>query len=59
MPPDWVEGMYRAVLSARERKIRQLLEQIPQENSPLTQTLTDMVERLDYESIVNLIEPLI
>jgi hypothetical protein len=54
MPVDWVNDMRSAALSAREKKILQLIEQIPEEHVPLARALTQMVNNLQFEQIVSL-----
>ncbi|ACK70287.1 GAF sensor hybrid histidine kinase [Gloeothece citriformis PCC 7424] len=55
MPQEWITGLKNAVLSAREKRIRQLIEQIPQQDSPLVKTLTQFLNNLAYEKILELI----
>lgn len=56
MPVDWVSDMCRAALSAREKQILQLIEQIPEEHVPLARALTQMVNNLQFDQIVSLTE---
>ncbi|MGF1486929.1 MAG: ATP-binding protein [Prochloraceae cyanobacterium] len=59
MPKQWRENIYKAAVGVRETRIRESIAAIPEDFSPLTKTLTEMVDLLDFDSIVNLVEPLI
>ena len=59
MPREWLENIYKAAIGVRETRIRQSIASIPANLNPLAKTLTEMVDLLDFDSIVNLVEPLI
>ena len=54
MPAEWIKRLHVAGLSARAKQIRELIEEIPKENVALIQSLTYMVNQLDFEQIVDL-----
>ena len=59
MPREWLENIYKAAIGVRETRIRRSIASIPANLNPLAKTLTEMVDLLDFDSIVNLVEPLI
>ncbi|MEQ8957170.1 MAG: response regulator, partial [Coleofasciculus sp. C2-GNP5-27] len=59
MPTEWLAQLHKAALSAREKVIIQLIAQIPEEQLSLAQTLTQWVNALSFDRIVDLTQPLI
>lgn len=57
MPPQWLEQMHYATLSARKKAIMELIDQIPAENTHLIGYLTTLVDKLQFEKIINLVKP--
>jgi PAS domain S-box-containing protein len=57
MPPDWIEQLHLAALSAREKQIKLLIEQIPNSRSEVISGLRELVDRLYFDRIVELTEP--
>lgn len=57
MPAPWREEIYFAALSARTKKIVELIKQIPSENNYLTTNLTNLVNQLQFEKIMFLARP--
>ncbi|WP_041934022.1 GAF domain-containing protein [Gloeothece verrucosa] len=55
MPAEWRKTLQSAVLSAREKRIDQLITQIPQQDSLLVKTLTSMLNKLAFDEILELI----
>jgi hypothetical protein len=51
MSEDWLGEMQRAALTARESKIRDLIEQINPEYSELADYLTKLLNNLEFEQI--------
>ena len=58
MPPDWIEQLHLAALSAREKQIKLLIEEIPNSRSEVISGLQELVDRLYFDRIVDLTEPL-
>ncbi|MGK7942489.1 MAG: ATP-binding protein [Crocosphaera sp.] len=58
MPQTWVKQLEHAALSANEKNLIRLIEQIPQTYSCLKDSLRQMVLDLAYEKITNLTEGL-
>ncbi len=56
MPKIWIDQLYNYALSAREKQLSQLIKQIPPEYHLLTQYLTEMINNLAFEQIVNLVK---
>nr|MDJ0725581.1 hypothetical protein [Prochloraceae cyanobacterium] len=59
MPREWLENIYKAAIGAREARIKEAIAIIPADLKPLSDNLTEMVDRLDFDAIVTLVEPLI
>jgi GAF domain-containing protein/CheY-like chemotaxis protein len=59
MPIEWLAQLHKAALSAREKVIIQLIAQIPEEQLSLAQTLTQWVNTLCFDRIVDLTQPLL
>jgi two-component system, chemotaxis family, sensor kinase Cph1 len=55
MPSKWIEDLYNYALGAREKQLFNLIKQIPQEHYILTQCLTEMINNLAFEKIIELI----
>lgn len=56
MSAEWINQLHQAALSAREKKITQLIKEIPVDNYVLSQSLRQMLKNLAFEQIVNLTE---
>lgn len=54
MPSEWLEKLHQLASTARESKILDLIEKIPPEYSDLTQYLTEMVKKLEFDKITDL-----
>ncbi|MGA9382514.1 MAG: ATP-binding protein [Phormidium sp.] len=59
MSQSWITQLYEAALEANTNQVLQLVQQIPQTEINLIQSLTKLTRQFDFEPIVNLIEPLI
>lgn len=59
MPTEWLAQLHKAALSAREKVMIQLIAQIPEEQLSLAQTLTQWVNTLSFDRIVDLTQPLL
>ncbi|MBE9227794.1 response regulator [Phormidium sp. LEGE 05292] len=59
MSLEWITQIYEAALEADTNQVLQLLQQIPQTETNLIQSLTKLTRQFDFEPIVNLVEPLI
>jgi GAF domain-containing protein/DNA-binding response OmpR family regulator len=57
MPDQWIADLYDAALSAREKRLKELISQIPDENSSLAKSLEQMVDRLCFDRIIELTQP--
>jgi two-component system, chemotaxis family, sensor kinase Cph1 len=54
MPKSWVNQLHQGALGARETRISHLIEQIPQEQTYLSEFLRYTLQNLSFEQIVNL-----
>jgi predicted ATPase/signal transduction histidine kinase/CheY-like chemotaxis protein len=54
MPGEWVAKMHAAALSAREKEIWKLIEQIPPENAALAEALAKKVNDFRLDQIIDL-----
>lgn len=59
MPTEWLAQLHKAALSAREKVMIQLIAQIPEEQMSLAQTLSQWVNTLSFDRIVDLTHALI
>ena len=53
MSPEWMIQLHEAAIRASDQQIFQLIEQIPQDNQQLAQTLTDLVNKFRYDLIIS------
>ncbi|WP_181280680.1 ATP-binding protein [Aphanothece hegewaldii] len=56
MPSEWLEQLYHVASQADENKILMLLQQIPPSEVTLYQTLTTLVENLQFEQIMEKVQ---
>ncbi|EHJ10255.1 Phytochrome, two-component sensor histidine kinase [Crocosphaera watsonii WH 0003] len=56
MPKAWVEELRKTALSAREKNLIHLIQEIPEQYFFLADSLNQMLEELAFEKIVNLTE---
>lgn len=56
MSKTWVNELYQAALSAREKRVKALIQQIPLEQSSLAKFLNQLLNNLAFEQIINLTE---
>ncbi|MEW6495162.1 MAG: response regulator [Cyanobacteriota bacterium] len=54
MPPEWVAKLHAAALSAREKEIWKLIEQIPPENAALAEALAKKLQDFRLDQIIDL-----
>ncbi len=54
MPTDWVEQLHQAATKVNAKLVLKLIEQIPESNTPLADTLTHLVNNFCFEEIVEL-----
>jgi PAS domain S-box-containing protein len=52
MPDDWVEQLNQAATQVNAKKVLKKIEQIPQPNPTLVNSLTDLVDRFCFEEII-------
>ena len=57
-PSDWKQAFFKAVLGARERNIKALLDQLPAEQQDLADLLKNCVSQLKFDVLNQLVEPL-
>jgi light-regulated signal transduction histidine kinase (bacteriophytochrome)/DNA-binding response OmpR family regulator len=57
MPSEWVAQLHEASLDLNDRKIRQLIAQIPQSAQTLIAEMTALVDNFQLEAIANLTQP--
>ncbi len=55
MPSSWLERVYRAASECSDDKILELLEEIPQESSPLGHFLADKANNFLFDEIITLV----
>ncbi|NQE35394.1 response regulator [Microcoleus asticus] len=54
MPTDWVVELHRAALCVDDNRILELIEQIPETEANLANTLTDLVDNFRIDIIIDL-----
>ncbi|MBD1913366.1 MULTISPECIES: hybrid sensor histidine kinase/response regulator [unclassified Leptolyngbya] len=54
MPSNWIEELRQAATKVNAKQVLQLVQQIPPEHAELAQTLTQLVDRFQFEDIVML-----
>ncbi|MFB2891498.1 ATP-binding protein [Aerosakkonemataceae cyanobacterium BLCC-F50] len=59
MSQEWINHLYKAALEANTNQVLQLVEQIPQTETILIQSLTKLSRQFQFEHIVDVVEPLI
>jgi signal transduction histidine kinase/CheY-like chemotaxis protein len=59
MSEDWINKLYTAALEADAHLVLQLVEEIPQTELNLIQSLTKLARQFEFEKLVDLAEPLI
>ena len=57
-PSDWKQAFFKAVLGARERNVKALLDQLPAEQQDLADLLNNCVSQLKFDVLNQLVEPL-
>ena len=57
MPPEWVAQLHQAALRTDEKLIFDLIEQIPQDYSPMATALADLVNNFRIDKIIDLTQP--
>lgn len=57
MPLQWINDLRDAALSAREKRLKELIAQIPEDSRDLGRSLDLMVERLCFDKIIDLTQP--
>ncbi|MFB2936089.1 ATP-binding protein [Aerosakkonemataceae cyanobacterium BLCC-F154] len=59
MSQEWINQIYEAALEADSKQVLQLLQQIPQTETNLIQSLIKLTHQFEFEHIVDLVAPLI
>ncbi|MEG4497553.1 PAS domain S-box protein [Microcoleus sp. F10-C6] len=54
MPTDWVVELYRAALCVDDKRILELIEEIPETEANLAKALTDLVDNFRIDIIIDL-----
>ncbi|WP_332982569.1 PAS domain S-box protein [Microcoleus sp. A003_D6] len=54
MPTDWLVDLYRAALCVDDKRILELIEQIPETEANLANALTDLVDNFRIDIIIDL-----
>ncbi|QJB25997.1 PAS domain S-box protein [Limnospira fusiformis SAG 85.79] len=54
---QWIQQFYRAAMAARESQLRDLIAEIPPDNTVIIQALTWYVNHLYFDQIIDLMEP--
>ena len=58
MPVSWIEQLAQAALEGRSNSLNDLIESIPDAHSELAAALTHLVDNFEYETLLDLAEPL-
>lgn len=58
MPAKWVEQLHHAAACGSDLLLYQLIEQIPEENTPLAVALTDLVENFRFDRVTEIAQPI-
>ena len=53
MPPEWLAKLHLAALEIDDRQVLELIEQIPQSQATLAQTLTNLVDNFRLDIIID------
>ncbi|MGL4883881.1 MAG: hypothetical protein ACRC8K_22900, partial [Waterburya sp.] len=53
MPDDWVKQLNQAATQVNAKKVLKKIEQIPQPNPALVNSLIDLVDRFCFEEIIS------
>ena len=56
MPYEWLIQLEEAAVQLDKEAIAELLQEIPEEQTILTQTLQNKVDDFDFEEILNLVQ---
>jgi PAS domain S-box-containing protein len=59
MSPDWIQQFHQAAISLNNRRMKELISQIPPEHSALIETLTQMVRKVMIDAILAVTSPLV
>ncbi len=54
MPPQWIKQLHQAAIEVDADSIDRLIQQIPPSNTALAQGLTQMLEKFEYDEIIEL-----
>ena len=54
MPSEWLKAFRQAATELDENKLEELIRQIPQDHSSLSEPLQDLVNNLQFETIIKL-----
>ncbi|MDY7023286.1 MAG: ATP-binding protein [Cyanobacteriota bacterium] len=57
MPRNWIDEVYRAAYEGRNQRLIELFQEIPQNQTDLKQTLMNLVNDFDYDTLINLTQP--
>ncbi|MGB3240672.1 MAG: GAF domain-containing protein [Geitlerinemataceae cyanobacterium] len=57
MPTQWISNLRDAAMSAREKRLTELIAQVPEDCTTLGRSLEQMVENLCFDKIVDLTQP--
>jgi GAF domain-containing protein/DNA-binding response OmpR family regulator len=57
MPDLWIRDLREAALSAREKRLKELIAQVPEDQKTLGRSLDQMVDNLCFDRIVDLTQP--
>lgn len=59
MPSSWVAQLYQAAMQLDDKQIFSLIAAIPSEHAAIAIALTDLVNRVRFDTIVNLSQPVV
>ncbi|HEY9618847.1 MAG TPA: ATP-binding protein [Crinalium sp.] len=59
MPSSWVAQLHQAAMQLDDKQILSLVATIPPEHAALASALTDLVNRVRFDTIVNLSQPVV
>nr|MDJ0571863.1 ATP-binding protein [Pleurocapsa sp. MO_192.B19] len=58
MPKEWIQKLHQAAIKLDSKEIEKLIEQIPANNRALAENLTDLIERVRFDILVEMTQRL-
>ncbi len=57
MPDEWIKKLHQAATRLNNKEIKQLIQQIPEDKAYLQTSLEDLVNKIRFDTIVQLSQP--